>query len=81
MGIQIIQSGDEISINIDGRIEILTNRANDRKVISMAPQCSRRNNAFSKTFDKDIIAHSRSKCSNIYYKLLKKTYLNVPVMF
>lgn len=41
-GIQIIQNGDEISISIDGKIEILTNRSNDRKVISMSPSSNRR---------------------------------------
>lgn len=41
-GIQIIQNGDEICINIDGKIEILTNRSNDRKIISMSPQVRRR---------------------------------------
>jgi hypothetical protein len=40
--IQIIQDGDDIRINIDGNIEILTNRVNDRKVISLSPQCARK---------------------------------------
>ena len=40
--IQIIQDGDDIRINIDGNIEIVTNRLNDRKVISLSPQCARK---------------------------------------
>ena len=40
--IQIIQDGDDIRINIDGNIEILTNRVSDRKVISLSPQCARK---------------------------------------
>ena len=35
--IQIVQEGDDIRICIDGNIEILTNRFNDRKVISLSP--------------------------------------------
>lgn len=40
--IQIIQDGDDIRISIDGNIEILTNRNNDRRVISLSPQCARK---------------------------------------
>lgn len=41
--IKIIQEGDDIRICIDdGNIEIVTNRNNDRKVISLSPQCERR---------------------------------------
>lgn len=40
--IQIIQNGDEICINIGDNIEILTNRSNDRKVISLSPQMTRK---------------------------------------
>lgn len=41
--IKIIQDGDDIRICIDdANIEIVTNRSNDRKVISLSPQCERR---------------------------------------
>ena len=40
--IQIVQDGDDIRINIDGNIEILTNRFNDRKVISLSPRLARK---------------------------------------
>ena len=40
--IQIIQNGDEICINIGGNIEILTNRHNDRKIISLSPKMNRK---------------------------------------
>jgi hypothetical protein len=40
--IQIVQDGDDIRINIDGAIEILTNRFNDKKVISLSPRILRK---------------------------------------
>ena len=41
--IQIVQEGDDIRISIDdGNIEILTNRLNDRKIISLSPQVSKK---------------------------------------
>jgi hypothetical protein len=40
--IQIIQDGDDIRINIDGNIEILTSRNSDRRMISLSPQVQRK---------------------------------------
>ena len=40
--IKILQDGDEICINIDDSIEIVTNRKNDRSFISFSPQTSRK---------------------------------------
>ena len=40
--IRIVQDGDEIIINIDDGIEIVTNRSTDRRVISLSPQCYRK---------------------------------------
>jgi hypothetical protein len=41
--IQIIQDGDDIRINIDGKIKIVTSRNSDRRMISFSPQTQRRN--------------------------------------
>ena len=40
--IQIVQDGDDIRINIDGNIEIVTNRFNDKRIISLSPRVMRK---------------------------------------
>ncbi|CAF0772283.1 unnamed protein product [Brachionus calyciflorus] len=40
--IQIFQDGDDIRIKIDESLEIVTNRVNDKKIISLSPMCSRK---------------------------------------
>ena len=65
--IQIIQDGEEISIKIDGNIEIVTNRLTDRRVISISPQCPRRaitNTLTTNTTEKGSVYDNQDEQSN-----------------
>jgi hypothetical protein len=83
--IQIIQNGDEISINIGGKIEIVTNRYNDRNVISMSPQIRKRPSSSSRQRKSEISSntnstdHSTNKEEH-YHNTSNYPYFNIHIL-